>query len=123
MSYCDLEPATFYVVKEIVSRKEHKCCECSAKIASGELYVNARMGFDGSAETFKQHLRCANACRWARDKILDDCLPFGGLQEWWAEEIAYDRSYRKAGEDWKQMRRLYAAVLRGERAAAGARRV
>lgn len=117
MTYCDLEPARFYVTKEVTARKGHKCCECTAPISEGEKYLNVRMGWDGTAETFKQHIRCAEACEWARDKILDECLPYGGLKEWWGEEVQYDRSYRKAGPDWTEMRRRYAAILRGERAA------
>ena len=113
MSYCDLEPATFYVVKEVVSRKAHRCCECRGPIRKGELYVNARMGFDGTAETFKQHLVCANACRYARDNMLEDCLPYGGLKDWWYED-GHDAGDKKDPTQ-AAMRKHFADALRASR--------
>lgn len=111
MSYCDLEPAEFWVTEQPTAIKIHKCCECSALILPKEKYLRVRVGWDGTAETFKQHMACAELCEYVRDSILDECLPMGGFKEWWLEEGRFGGKK----DEYAEVRKRYAAIIRRER--------
>lgn len=111
MTYCELPP-DFYEVREPVARKSHECCECRAKILPGEKYVRCAGVWDFEFDEFKQHMECANACRFVRDRI--ECIPFGGLKEWWRSD---GRHTETKNERWRGFRVLYASVLKRERRA------
>lgn len=79
--YCEVFP-DFYSVTEHVARITHKCCECRAPIPVGERYVYCTGKWEGELRVYKQHVLCAETCRFFRDKLNGgDCLPFGGLFE------------------------------------------
>jgi hypothetical protein len=116
--FCDLDDAPeFYDLTEPVARKEHRCCECDAPILKGEKHVVATGKWHGEISTFRQHLLCADACRFIRDKLQDgECICFGGLREWHVESRwDYDRT--RPHESWRQIRGMLAGIKRRERAA------
>lgn len=118
MSDCELPQ--YYVCKEPVARKVHHCCECSAPIDTGEKHLRVNACWVGLPGTFRQHLLCAEACEFVRDSGLndDECLPYGGLWEYWAETrnewfpVPQQEARRKL---WRFMLR----ISRRERKAAG----
>lgn len=113
MSYCDLEGPKFYRTAEPVAAKTHKCCECSAPINVGERHVLCVGLWDFDLSSFRQHTICAEACEFVRDVIKEgDCLPFGGLSEFWREEGHFGC---KKNNDWAELRKKYAAIIRRER--------
>jgi hypothetical protein len=132
MSYCDLEGPTFY--REVVrtARKEHACVECSATILPGEQYYDQAGMWDRSVgvDSFRQHLLCRDACVWIRDVMEGECIPFGGLWEWWENEgkgwipgeQRWDGTKSASRSMWLIGARMYAMVRRRERHAERARR-
>lgn len=110
----ECELPQFWNVTEPVARKQYSCCECSAPILAGEKYVrcSGKWDFD-PPKSFKQHLLCANACRWVRDNILEECLSMGGLQEWWGEDGYYGDKKRP---EFIGIRKMLAGIYRRERA-------
>lgn len=106
---CDVPE--FCNVVDRKARKQHKCCECRAPIRIGETYVNCTGKWDGKVDTFRQHMHCADACRYIRDHDMNDdggCIPFGGLFDWYGE-VYYRRELPK------EFRDLMAKVLNGYR--------
>jgi len=85
MSDCELP--SYYVWKEPVARKPHKCCECDAPILPGEKYLQVNCAWDGEPYVYRQHLLCAEACELVRDSGMNDgeCVYYGGLWEFWSE--------------------------------------
>jgi hypothetical protein len=84
MSYihCDCsvdvdEMPEFFLTDIVKARKEHKCCECDAKISVGEKYERVKGKWSGEIFTFKTCLICK--------RIREDYCPtgweYGGLQE------------------------------------------
>jgi hypothetical protein len=78
---CEIDKV--YSAVERVARKKHVCCECGVAIDKGEKYLNCSGIWSYGAETNKQHLICAEACEIIRDKIDNECIPFGYLIEWY----------------------------------------
>ena len=63
----------------ILSRKKHKCCECSGVIAKGRQYKRYFGVWDGDFSSYKMCIACADTFAW-----LDSCLragPFGMLPD------------------------------------------
>ncbi len=111
---CDL-PA-FYSWSEPVARKEHKCCECTAPITKGEKHLVATGKWDRGLSSFRQHLLCAEACMFIRDKLNDgECICFGGLDDF------YRGMQWQCGDKtdavWREFRNKLAAIKRRERIA------
>jgi hypothetical protein len=79
---CDCEPNDFQTSWLRTARKDHRCCECPAGIAAGDLYEVTAVGFDGRASQFKTCLPCAEVrIQLQHDERLDcDCIQFGELQ-------------------------------------------
>jgi hypothetical protein len=109
MSYCDLPE--FYATAETKARQRHRCCECHAWIEVGERYLTIRGKWDGGIDTYRQHLLCARACEFARDHLDEECIPFGGLFEWWGE-CHLGRYWSK---DWQEFRDMLAQIIRRQR--------
>jgi len=78
--YCDAEPLTFQSEECRVAMKEHKCCECKKPIPRGEEYIVFKCGWDGTAASYKQHLRCWSFCRFVNLDIIGECgIGFGEM--------------------------------------------
>ena len=74
---CDCEPVRFYSEKIRLSRKVHKCCECSLPIIPGEKYQYISMMAD-YISTYKTCLECASVRDWISTE--SDCgAQLGGL--------------------------------------------
>lgn len=102
---CDVYPE-FYEWSEPVASRDYRCCECAAPILKGEKHFAAVGKWDGEFSKHRQHLLCLEACMLIRDSFNDgDCIPFGGLMEWWDE-------CPKGGseEAWKELRGLMARI-------------
>lgn len=74
------------------ARRAHRCCECRGEISIGEAYEYASGIWDGSADSFKTCMPCAEQ----RNELLADlshpdaygpdaCIGFGELREQWRE--------------------------------------
>lgn len=85
MSWDDCEMPEFYEDSWHVARKSHLCDECYTRIKPGEKYLTCRGKWDGEFQVFKQHEECLAACLAARHWMKDQCVPFGGLLEWYGE--------------------------------------
>jgi hypothetical protein len=103
--YCDYDPAEFYTHHEPVARKRHQCVECLAPIEKGERHFAYSGKWDGSISTGRQHLLCMEACMLIRDKLNDECIPFGGLRDWYGE-MRRDI----CGPDATKLRRMMAKI-------------
>lgn len=58
--------------------KQHRCCECGAKIESGDLYQYTTMLYDGHWYDYKTCELCADL----RDSLGDvTCVPYEGLAD------------------------------------------
>lgn len=111
MSYTDCELPTFYNVREQKAKKTHRCCECSAPILVGEVYTLCVGKWD-DFQIYKQHVLCANACRYIRDELSEgDCIAFGSLMEWYGEKYNMDKKCVGSAE----IRSMMAKILRRER--------
>lgn len=125
MSYCDIEGPKFFREEVRTARKQHSCCECSAEILPGEQYYSQAGKWDGRVDSFAQHLLCRDACVWIRDVMQGECIPFGGLWEWWEEEgkrwvpgeKRWDGSVAASLVSWRIGARMYAMIRRRERMA------
>lgn len=114
--HCDIPD--FYECCERKARKEHRCCECDAPILRGEKYVIASGKWSGEISTFRQHVLCADACRFIRNSMNDaECICFGGLKEWWHEARFCFANSDREHPKWKAFRGMMAGILRRERAA------
>lgn len=115
MSYTDCELPSFYSVHDRKAKKQHKCCECSALILPGEVYVYCIGKWD-DLEVFKQHLLCANACRYVRDELSDgECIGFGTLKEWHQDYFQYMDRKGKLHPTVIPIRKMMADIFRRER--------
>lgn len=83
--YCDYEGPEFYDESWHVARKPHMCAECSTVIRPGTKYLKCCGKWDGDFDVFKQHEECLAACLAARSWMNNNCVPFGGLIEWYEE--------------------------------------
>lgn len=104
---CDYEdgPAV-YMATEHTARKRHMCCECGDWIEPKERYLRCKGLWDGLWSVYNQHLLCAEACMYVRDKIQDgECLPFGSLSD------AYG-AYRKPKDKFKEFRSMLAKIVK-----------
>jgi hypothetical protein len=110
MDYDDCEPAEFYSESYHVARKPHCCAECGTAIMPGERYIACRGKWDGDFDVFKQHLECLHACVAVRKYQDNQCIPFGGLLEW------YETCYHAKRKWPRDLRSAMAAVLRRRRA-------
>ena len=106
----------FFNVTEPKARNQYRCCECAAPILAGEVYVYCVGKWDGGMNTYKQHLLCANACRWIRDDSDGECIGFGDLKEWAADQFHYHPERNQVAQ-YKAIRKMLADILRRERAA------
>ncbi|MFL3516998.1 hypothetical protein ACJ0PQ_01920 [Citrobacter cronae] len=79
---CDM-PAVFGQ-EQRKARKEHKCCECGVIVKPGEHYTYSHGVWDGSGQSFKQCLDCAEVSSAAAASVDDpeDGPAFTGLREW-----------------------------------------
>lgn len=111
MSYTDCDYSTLSIVRDRKAKKQHHCCECSALILVGEKYVYCIGKWD-TFQVYKQHELCADACRWIRDQIFDDCIAFGSLKECFKDEIKDSDRNRS---EIKQIRKMMADIFRRER--------
>lgn len=107
---CDIPQ--FYAWSILTARKQHDCCECSAKINPGEKYFRCSGKWDGLISSYKQHLLCEQACEFIRDEIENECIPFGSLFEWLKNED-YLKHYKKDIEV-KDLRVMIAKIRRRE---------
>jgi hypothetical protein len=112
----ECEIPQFYQATEQIARKEYDCCECSAKIKTGEMYLKAVGKWDGRFDQWRQHLLCARACEFVRDKDWNDgCVGFGMLFEWIHDE-AYDlKDFRRNDPEARQFRDMIAKIKWRER--------
>lgn len=69
-----------------VSRKTHKCCECSEIIQSGQKYHKAVGKWDGEFKTF---ITCM-ACYRIREEYCPHGYVFGGLREAISDCLGFD---------------------------------
>ena len=67
--------------------KEHRCCECSAPIETGEKHLYARGKNDGEFWAERQHMLCRELCMLMNslDPWDDGCCPFGWMKEAFSE--------------------------------------
>lgn len=110
---CDVAPE-FYTWSEPVARKEHECCECSAPILNGEKHFCGRGKWEGKIDTYRQHMLCCEACMWVRDKIEDECIPFGALQVWYGE-YAHEALSGRRPDETRELIRMMVKIRRRER--------
>lgn len=76
----DYEGPKVFAKKEIVARKEHRCCECRRKIWPGEPYIMAKGLWDDWMD-FKTCLVCEHVSNlidehvytMLRDTLRDEC--------------------------------------------------
>ena len=110
----ECELPSFYITSELVARKSHRCCECSSLILPGEKYLLCSGRWDNQISRYRQHLICAEACMLIRDSFNDhECIPFGGLMEFWDEMRPLPRGPRWAADDsTRKLRGLMAQILR-----------
>lgn len=94
--YCEMPE--FYGGSWPIARKEHICCECSAPIFKGEKYgcFTGKWPGDG-VQTYRQHLKCEEACRYIRDVHLGECIGFGQLFEFVGEYLHLERPAKDDG--------------------------
>ena len=105
MSWDECDMPEFYDESWHVARKHHMCAECHTVIRPGERYLACRGKWGGDFSVFKQHEECLAACIAARNYMKDQCVPFGGLIEWY-----HDGEYVK--DEWpKELRDALAKVL------------
>ncbi len=120
----DCEIAQYYHTKERTARKEHGCCECTAKILVGEKYLEIRACWEGRPCVERQHLLCEKACEFVRDNGLhdDECLYFGELSEWYHEWVksgyCHDSEIEERRTMWGFMLRIRRRELKARRLAA-----
>lgn len=108
--------AKIYEATERTARKAYKCCECGCEINKGERYLQCSGLWEWGYESHRQHLVCADACMVIRDKIDNECIPFGYLMEWYGEfrsDIRDNRSVNGVPE----FRLLMAKILHRKRKA------
>ncbi len=115
MSDCELPQ--YYVCKEPVARKPHKCCECSAPILPGEQYLQVNASWDNRPCVERQHKLCQKACEFVRDKGLndDDCLAFGEFQDWYGTWVKEGDSVYEAAPTRLALWKLMLNIRRRER--------
>ena len=102
-TYCE-----FYEYSEPVAAKEHRCCECHAKILNGEKHFRWVGKWEGEMNTGRQHFACMEACMFIRDSFQSgECIPFGCLLEWWYE---YRQDVDKKSENGKRLRSMLAKI-------------
>lgn len=112
MTWYDCEIPEFYSETFPKAAKVHKCCECKAPIEVGEKHLYYRMKSDGAFWHERQHMLCRELCMILRDAdFVEDCIPFGELKSWWAEE----QISQQRGQEMKPYRDRMAAILRRER--------
>lgn len=104
---CDIHPE-FFNQDTVKSRKVHRCCECSAPIEIGEIYIRSTGKWDGKVDTIKQHSLCASASTmWSKrhDDDYNECHEFGSLR-------SYNTSFlKKNNEDEVEIRKAMAKIL------------
>lgn len=101
----------FYSDDKRTARKQYNCVECSAPILKGEHHLYYRGKWDGDFSDGRQHIDCLNACVHIRKLQDGDCIPFGGLLEWYSDGKPID----KTKELNNLLRALMAKVLRRHR--------
>lgn len=81
MCSCDAEPAKVWTECDRKARKPYWCEECRAPIAVGAVYRYVTALHDGSWETYRFCLRCAQLGSDFNRVDSDGCWPLGGLIE------------------------------------------
>ncbi len=81
------QPRIFFVTTPTAHRC-HQCCECKRQITKGERYQRVKGIWGTTWEAFVTCQECAER----RDQLicdldlrLDESIPFGALDEWYAE--------------------------------------
>lgn len=111
--YSDCEIPEFYNSENHRAKVYHKCCECTAKIIPGEVYLRSTGKWAGDFNSYAQHVDCADACMMIRDGFQEgECIGFGCLKEWWHED---NWTREKKLEHVAEFRKLYAKILKRER--------
>lgn len=115
MSDCELPE--YYECKERVARKPHKCCECSAPIKIKEKHLVVSTCYEGRPGRYRQHALCQQACEFVRDQGIndDECLYFGGLQEFYGGWIKDGSSNSEPIEIRRTLWRMMLGINRRER--------
>lgn len=118
----DCEIPQYYFCKDVTARKEHKCCECDARILIGEKHLRVNACWDSRPETYRQHHLCQQACELVRDSGIndDECVYYGGLWEYWAEtrnELYSGKKLEARQLLWRLMLRIKRRERKDEKAA------
>lgn len=79
-----------YRERDVVARRTHACCECSAEIAIGERYRRSNGLWDGRWSEYKTCSRCSDLRERVRAAFLaeysqEELPAFGELDEWLSE--------------------------------------
>ena len=77
------EPNEFYAAKTCVARKEHQCCECGERIATGAKYERANGKSDGAFWSFSTCVKCVEI----REAFVCGSFVFEQLWETIGEEM------------------------------------
>jgi hypothetical protein len=103
------DPTDFHKTEARTARKEHRCYECSRKIAPGERYQRTTALFGGS---FDHHATCAH-CAAAESWLLKHCggLLWGAVADDLAEHFEEEPEYRRLDG----LGRLVVGIKRGWR--------
>jgi hypothetical protein len=67
------------------ARKTHKCTECRREILRGEKYLDERILFEGTVETYKT----CDDCKSIRDHFFTDGWMYGEIRYMLREHISY----------------------------------
>lgn len=79
--------------KIVTARKQHCCCECDLPIPKGVQYAKYFAAWEGTADTFKMHIECAElqVAVYDRTAYLEDNAHFEELREWMHGNDLIDR--------------------------------
>ena len=89
----DYEHAECYSNREVIARKEHKCCECGKKISPSQKYHYITGKWEGEWADYKM----CNICDEISDTFFCDGVVFGRLlDDLW--EHVFDVDGEIAGE-------------------------
>ena len=115
MSYSDCSIPEFFDIQEPVAMKAYGCCECSAPIKKWERYVKCTGKWEGDFNFYRQHILCANTCRYIRDHAEGDCIGFGTLREYYCNELRGNQGMAKFLPHVHDLRTMMAQIIRRER--------
>lgn len=87
------EPPTVSNTWAVKAQKQHRCCECDAPIAKGEIYEKVEGLWDGSWQTYKTCWPCVEVRNDLTELMRlmwqhDEAICFGDLQQELADYCA-----------------------------------